>query len=179
MAPRPQGFTGYAATNPDDPRSPVISPEQGAKNCVEGFKKIVGHAESRNVTICLELLNTRDNTHPMKGHPGYQGNHMDYCIDIIKRVDSPRLKLLFDIYHVQIMDGDIIRHLREQRDYIGHIHTAGNPGRAELDNKQEINYPPIMEALLEIGYTGYVAQEFIPTRDPYQGLHEAIALCDV
>ena len=172
-------FTGYAATNPDDPNSPVISPEQGAKNCIEGFRKVVGHAEEKNVTICLELLNTRDNTHPMKGHPGYQGDHMAYCIDIIKQVDSPRLKLLFDFYHVQIMDGDIIRHLRENKDYIGHIHTAGNPGRGELDNKQEINYPPIMEALLEIGYTGYVAQEFIPTRDPYQGLREAISLCDV
>ena len=89
------------------------------------------------------------------------------------------MKLLFDIYHVQIMDGDIIRRIRQLKDTIGHVHTAGNPGRAELDNKQEINYPPIMEALLEIGYTGYVAQEFIPTRDPYQGLHEAIALCDV
>jgi hydroxypyruvate isomerase len=89
------------------------------------------------------------------------------------------LKLLFDIYHVQIQDGDIIRHLHRYQDYIGHIHTAGNPGRGELDNKQEINFPPIMEALLEIGYTGYVGQEFIPTRDAYEGLREAVALCDV
>ena len=172
-------FTGYAATDPDDPKSAKLTLEEGAKNCVEGFKKVVGHAEKKKVTISLELLNTRDDTHPMKGHPGYQGDHLEYCIDIIKRVGSPRLKLLFDIYHVQIQDGDVIRHLRRYKDYIGHIHTAGNPGRGELDNKQEINFPPIMEALLELGYTGYVGQEFIPTRDPYQGLREAVALCDV
>jgi hydroxypyruvate isomerase len=111
----------------------------------------------------------------MKGHPGYQGDHTDYCIDIIKRVGSPNLKLL-DIYHVQIMDGDIKP--RQYRDYI-HVHTAGNPGRGELDQKQEINYPPIMETLLEIGYHGHVGQEFIPTRDPLEGLRQAVALCDV
>jgi hydroxypyruvate isomerase len=172
-------FTGYAATDPDDPKSEKLTSEQGAKNCIEGFKKVVGHAEKKNVTIALEMLNTRDSSHPMKGHPGYQGDHVDYCIDIIKQVGSPHLKLLFDIYHVQIMDGDVIRHLRQNIDYISHIHTAGNPGRGELDNKQEINYPPIMEALLELGYTGYVGQEFIPTRDAYQGLHEAVTLCDV
>jgi hydroxypyruvate isomerase len=87
--------------------------------------------------------------------------------------------LLFDIYHVQIMHGDVIRNLRKYKDYIGHVHTAGNPDRAELDHKQEINFPPIMEALLEVGYTGFVGVEFIPTRDAYQGLREAVALCDV
>jgi hydroxypyruvate isomerase len=115
----------------------------------------------------------------MKGHPGYQGDHTEYCIDIIKRVGSPNLKLLFDIYHVQIMDGDIISRIRQHRDLIAHVHTAGNPGRGELDNKQEINYPPIMEALLEIGYHGHVGQEFIPTRDPLEGLRQAVSLCDV
>jgi hydroxypyruvate isomerase len=115
----------------------------------------------------------------MKGHPGYQGDHVDYCIDILKRVSSPRLKLLFDIYHVQIMDGDIIRRIRQLKEYIGHVHTAGNPGRGELDAKQEINFPPIMQALLEVRYPGYVGQEFIPTRDPMQGLREAVSLCDV
>ena len=125
------------------------------------------------------MLNTRDDTHPMKGHPGYQGDHTDYCIDIIKRVGSPYLKLLFDIYHVQIMDGDVIRRIHQYKDYIGHVHTAGNPGRAELDDHQEIAYKPIMEALVEVGYQGYVGQEFIPTRDPLQGLREAVALCDV
>ena len=92
---------------------------------------------------------------------------------------SPRLKLLFDIYHVQVMDGDVIRRLRQHKEYVGHVHTAGNPGRCELDSRQEINYPAIMHALLEIGYTGYVGQEFIPTRNPYQGLREAVSLCDV
>ncbi len=115
----------------------------------------------------------------MKGHPGYQGDHTEYCIDIIKQVGSPRLKLLFDIYHVQIMDGDVIRRIHQHKEYLGHIHTAGNPGRGELDDKQEINYPPIMRALVEVGYTGYVGQEFIPTRDPLAGLREAVALCDV
>ena len=114
-----------------------------------------------------------------QGHPGYQGDHTDYCIDIIKRVGSPSLKLLFDIYHVQIMDGDVISRIRQHRDYIAHVHTAGNPGRGELDNKQEINYPPIMKQLVELKYSGYVGQEFIPTRNPRAGLVQAVKLCDV
>lgn len=156
-----------------------ISPEKGAQNCIEGFKKIVGHAEKQGVTICLEMLNSRVSDHPMKGHPGYQGDHTDYCIDIIKQVGSPRLKLLFDIYHVQIMDGDVIARIRQHAEHIGHVHTAGNPGRGELDNLQEINYPPIMQALIDVKYDGYVGQEFIPTRDPLVGLTEAVKLCDV
>ncbi|MCH9654252.1 MAG: TIM barrel protein [Planctomycetes bacterium] len=156
-----------------------ISDEAGAKNCVAGFKKIVGYAEKKKVNLCLEMLNSRDDSHPMKGHPGYQGDNTEYCIDIIKQVGSDRMKLLFDIYHVQIMDGDVIRRIREHKDYIGHVHTAGNPGRGELDQKQEINYPPIMQALLDIGYQGHVGQEFIPTIDPYQGLKQAVELCDV
>ena len=163
-------FTGY---------SEGLSPEEGAKNCVEGFKKVVGYAEEKGVVICLEMLNTRADDHPMKGHPGYQGDHTDYCIDIIKRVGSPNLKLLFDFYHVQIQDGDLIRRLHQLKDYIGHIHTAGNPGRGELDAKQEIYYPPLMHTLVEIGYKGYVGHEFIPTRDPLEGLKEAVALTDV
>jgi hydroxypyruvate isomerase len=163
-------FTGMAEGLP---------PDVGANNCVEGFKEIVGYAEQKKVTLCLEMLNTRDSSHPMKGHPGYQGDHTEYCIDIIKRVGSPNLKLLFDIYHVQIMDGDIIRRIRQHKDYLGHIHTAGNPGRGELDENQEIAYKPIMEALVEVGYQGYVGQEFIPTRDPLAGLEQAVALCDV
>jgi hydroxypyruvate isomerase len=156
-----------------------IDKAEGADNCVEGLKKIVGYAEQKKVTICLEMLNSRDDSHPMKGHLGYQGDHCDYCIDILKRVGSPRLKLLFDIYHVQIMDGDVIRRIRQHKEWLGHIHTAGNPGRGELDEKQEISYPAIMNALLEVGYEGYVAQEFIPTRDPLAGLQQAVALCDV
>ncbi len=163
-------FTGYEEN---------FSLEDGAKNCVEGFKKVAGYAEEKGVTICLEMLNTRDGSDPDKGHPGYQGDHIDYCLDIVKQVGSPRVKLLFDIYHVQIMDGDVIRRIGECGDYIGHIHTAGNPGRGELDDTQEINYPPIMQALLDIGYPGFVGQEFIPTRDPAEGLAEAVELCDI
>ena len=163
-------FTGFAEG---------LSREEGADNCVEGYKKIVDYAEQKDVTICLEMLNTRDDTHPMKGHPGYQGDKTEYCVDIIKRVGSSHLKLLFDIYHVQIMDGDVIRRIHEHKDVIAHIHTAGNPGRAELDETQEINYAACMQALLDIGYDGYVGQEFIPTRDPLEGLKEALAWCDV
>jgi hydroxypyruvate isomerase len=115
----------------------------------------------------------------MKGHPGYQGDDVDYLAGILRRVGSPRVKLLFDIYHVQIMNGDVIRRLEQLKDIIGHIHTAGNPGRGELDSKQEIQFPPIMQKLIDIGYTGYVGQEFIPTRDPLAGLREAVKLCDV
>jgi len=163
-------FTGYADG---------LTPEQGADNCVEGFKKVVPYAEQKGVTLCLEMLNTRAADHPMKGHPGYQGDHVDYCVDIIKRVGSPNLKLLFDFYHVQIMDGDLIRRLHELKGLVGHIHTAGNPGRGELDEKQEIYFPPLMQALLDIGYDGYVGHEFIPTRDPLEGLKQAVTLCDV
>ena len=162
-------FTGFREDIPD---------EVGAKNCVAGYKKIVGYAEEKKVTLCLEMLNSRV-AEEMKGHPGYQGDHTDYCMDIIKQVGSPRLKLLFDIYHVQIMDGDVIRRIRQYADYIAHVHTAGNPGRAELDDKQEINYPPIMRALVDVKYAGYIGQEFIPTREPATGLEEAVALCDV
>ena len=172
-------FTGFSAKDPSDPNSDHFSLEEGAANCVKGFKEVIGHAEAKGVNICLEMLNTRDGTDPMKGHPGYQGDHTDYCIDIIKQVGSPRMKLLFDIYHVQVMDGDVIRRIGQHKDYIGHVHTAGNPGRGELDQDQEINYPAIMRALIEAGYTGYVGQEFIPTRDPHQGLKEAFELCDV
>jgi hydroxypyruvate isomerase len=163
-------FTGMREKIPD---------EVGLKNCVAGFKQIVGYAEEKQVTICLEMLNSRDDSHPMKGHPGYQGDHTEYCIDILKQVGSPRLKLLFDVYHVQIMDGDVIRRIRQHHDFIGHVHTAGNPGRGELDETQEINYPAVMKALVDVGYKGYVGQEFIPTRDALAGLRQAIQLCDV
>lgn len=156
-----------------------ISPEEGAKNCIAFFKELMPVAEKKKVTLCLEMLNTRDDTHRMKGHPGYQGDHTEYCIDICKAVGSERMKLLFDIYHVQIMDGDVIRRIRQHQDYLGHIHTAGNPGRAELDDDQEINYPAVMKALLEVKYDGFVGQEYIPTREPLAGLRQAVALCDV
>ena len=150
------------------------------KNCIECWKQVIDYAEKNEVNLCLEHLNSRDNTHPMKGHPGYYGDNVDHCVDLIKRVDSPRMKLLFDIYHVQIMNGDVIRRIRQYKDYIAHYHTAGNPGRGELDDKQEINYPAIMHAILETGYTGYVTQEFIPTwEDKIAALRHAAKVCDV
>ncbi len=163
-------FTGYRENIPDD---------VGAANCVAGLKQVIGYAEKHKITLCMEMLNSRVSSHPMKGHPKYQGDHTDYCIDICRRVGSPNMKLLFDVYHVQIMDGDVITRIHQHKDYIGHVHVAGNPGRGELDNNQEINFPPIMRALLDIGYEGFVGLEFIPTRDPLTGLREAIALCDV
>lgn len=157
-----------------------ISHESAARNCVEGWKRIMAYAEQKNIFLCLEHLNSRDDTHPMKGHPGYFGDDVDFCVDLIKRVDSPNMKLLFDIYHVQIMNGDVIRRLRLYKDYIAHYHTAGVPGRGELDDTQEINYPAVLKAILETGYTGYVAQEFIPTwPDPVAALRHAARVCDV
>ena len=157
-----------------------LSDEQMAKNCVNGWKQVIGYAEEKGVNLCLEHLNSRDNTHPMKGHPGYFGDHVDFCVDLIKRVDSPRMKLLFDIYHVQTMDGDVIRRLRQHIGTIGHIHTAGVPGRGELDEAQELNYPAIMRMLLELGYSGYTAHEFIPTWDDrLAALRHGVRVCDV
>jgi hydroxypyruvate isomerase len=158
---------------------PVIEPDEGIKNCVAGIKSVVGYAEKKKVNLSLEILNTRVTDHPMKGHPGYQGDHVDYCTEIINGVGSPRFGLLFDIYHVQIMDGDIIRRIHQCDEAINHVHTAGNPGRNELDANQEINFPACMKALVDIGYKGFVGQEFIPTRDPLKGLTEAVKLCDV
>lgn len=172
-------FTGYKWRDAEDPKSGEISADECVDQCVAGFKKIVGHAEKKGVTLCLEHLNTRDDSHPMKGHPGYQGDDLSLVGRIIRKVGSTRLKLLFDIYHVQIMHGDVIRRIDEYKDLIGHVHVAGNPGRAELDDKQEINFPPILRKLLSIGYQGYVGQEFIPTREPVAGLREAVRLCDV
>jgi len=172
-------FTGFKWRDAEDPTSGEISREEGADNCVAGFKKLIGHAEKRGVTLCLEHLNTRDDSHPMKGHPGYQGDDLDYVAGIIRRVGSERLRLLFDVYHVQIMHGDVIRRIEQCKDVIGHVHTAGNPGRGELDDTQELSYAPIMRKLLEIGYQGFVGQEFIPTRDARAGLEQAVALCDV
>ncbi len=163
-------FTGLREGIPDD---------VGAANCVEGYKQIIGYAEKKGITLCLEVLNSRDASHPMKGVPDYQGDHTDYCVDIINRVGSPHLKLLFDVFHIQAMDGDLIRRIHQLKDHIAHVHTAGNPGRNELDESQEINYPAVMQALVDIGYDGFVGHEFMPTRDPLVGLRQAVTLCDV
>ena len=165
-------FTGYKWRDADDPKSGEISRSDGADNCVKGFREIVGS--------CGETR--RDHLHGTPQHPRHlasdegpsrlPGGRSRLVAGIIRRVDSPRLKLLFDIYHVQIMHGDIIRRIEQNRDIIGHVHTAGNPGRGELDDRQEIQYAPIMRKLLEIKYTGYVGQEFIPTRNPMEGLRK-------
>ncbi|MCP4257675.1 MAG: TIM barrel protein [Planctomycetes bacterium] len=162
-------FTGFREDIPDD---------VGARNCVTGLKKIIGYAERKKVNLCLEILNSRVAVE-MKGHPGYQGDHTDYVMDIIKQVGSPRMKILFDIYHIQIMDGDVISRLQQYKEYIGHYHTAGNPGRCEIGDNQEINYRAIMKEVVKTGYKGYVGHEFIPTRNPLTSLTEAVTICDV
>ncbi|MFO0798542.1 MAG: TIM barrel protein [Gemmataceae bacterium] len=172
-------FVGYKWRNPDDPNSGAIPQDEAARNCVAGLKELARHAERKGVTVCLEHLNTRDASDPMKGHPGYQGDDLDFCADILKKVGSPRVKLLFDVYHVQLMHGDILRRIEANKDLIGHVHTAGVPGRGELDENQEVNYPAVMRKLLAVGYAGYVGQEFIPTRNPLEGLRQAVRLCDV
>lgn len=154
--------------------------EQAVRDCLDTWKKVLPHAEKNGITLVLEHLNSRDSSHPMKGHPGYFGDDVDFCVDLIRQVGSENFKLLFDIYHVSIMNGDIIRRLRLHREFIGHIHTAGNPGRCELDEHQEIHYPAVMRALVETGYHDYVAHEFIPTwEDPILALRHAAMVCDV
>lgn len=165
-------FTGMRFDGMDD--------IQAAKDCIEVWKKVLPLAEKKGITLCLEHLNTRDSSHPMKGHPGYFGDNVDFCVELIRRVGSEHFKLLFDIYHVSIMNGDIIRRIRQYKDFIAHYHTAGNPGRGELDETQEINYPAVMKAILETGYSGFVAQEFIPTwKDPIAALRHSAQVCDV
>ena len=154
--------------------------EQGAADCIAAWKNVLPQAEAAGITLCLEHLNSRDSSHPMKGHPGYFGDDVDFCVDLVKRVGSPNLKVLFDVYHVSIMNGDIIRRLRQHADSIGHIHTAGNPGRGELDDTQEIDYPAVMRALSSVGYHDFVAHEFLPTwADPILALRHAAMVCDV
>ena len=172
-------FTGYKWIDVDDPSRGEIPPEEGAANTVRGLQVLAEYAASRNVTVVMEHLNSRDTSDPMKGHPGYQGDDVDYCAEIIRRVGSEHAKLLFDVYHVAIMNGDLIRRLRQYRDLIGHVHVAGVPGRGELEEHQEIYYPAVMRTLVEIGYEGYVGQEFIPTREPATGLARAVRSCDV
>ncbi len=155
-----------------------VSDEVGMKNMVDGLKQIVGLAEEKKVTLCLEMLNSRVATN-MKGHPDYFCDDIERSVEVCKRVGSERMKVLFDIYHVQIMHGDVITRLKQHAAYIGHVHTAGVPGRNEIDDTQEINYPPIMRALLDVGYTGFVGQEFIPTRDKVASLAQGVRICDV
>jgi hydroxypyruvate isomerase len=150
-----------------------MSDEEGLENCVIGLKRVVGFAEKKGVTICLELLNSKVD------HKDYMADHTAWGVEVVKKVGSPRLKLLYDIYHMQIMEGDVIRTIRENKDYIGHYHTGGVPGRNEIDEGQELYYPAIIKAILDTGYTGYLGQEFVPLRDPLTSLAEAYRLCDV
>lgn len=154
--------------------------EQAAADCIAAWKKVLPKAERAGIVLCLEHLNSRDASHPMKGHPGYFGDDVDFCLDLVRRVGSPSLRLLFDVYHVSIMNGDIIRRIRDNAEAIGHVHTAGNPGRGELDDTQEIDYPAVMRALVAAGYRDYVAHEFLPTwDDPVLALRHAAMVCDV
>lgn len=150
-----------------------MSNEEGMDNCVVGLKRLMPSAEKYGITMIMELLNSKVN------HADYMCDHTAWGAEMCKRVGSDNIKLLYDIYHMQIMEGDIIRTIRENSKYIGHYHTGGNPGRNEIDETQELYYPAIMKAILETGYKGFVAQEFIPKRDPLTSLKEAVLICDV
>jgi hydroxypyruvate isomerase len=147
--------------------------QEGLENCVVGLKQIMSDAERHGVTVCMELLNSRVN------HPDYMCDRTPWGVELVKRVGSERFKLLYDIYHMQIMEGDVIRTIRDNHEYIGHYHTGGNPGRHEIDETQELYYPAIMRAIVETGFDGYVAQEFVPSRDPIASLRQGIEICDV
>ena len=158
-------FPGNRKGMPDD---------VGVENSVIALKKIVGYAEKKNVTICLEYLNSKVN------HKDYMFDKMSWGVEVCKKVGSESVKILYDIYHAQIMEGDIIRTLRDNKEYIGHYHTGGNPGRNEIDETQELYYPAIMRAIVKTGYKGYVAHEFVPKKkDQIASLAYAVRICDV
>jgi hydroxypyruvate isomerase len=157
-------FFGNRRGMPDD---------EAIANCVEGLTRIKKVAEDHGVTICVELLNSKVD------HKDYQGDRSAFGIAVVKAVASPRVKLLYDIYHMQIMEGDVIRTIRENRDHFAHFHTGGVPGRHELDDTQELQWRTIAAAIADMGFQGYFAHEFIPVRDPLTSLREAVALCDV
>jgi hydroxypyruvate isomerase len=152
---------------------PGMTETEAIDNCVTGLNRVKKVAEDNGVTICVELLNSKVN------HRGYQGDHTTFGVKVIKAVDSPRVKLLYDIYHMQIMEGDIIRTIHDNFGSIAHFHTGGVPGRHELDSTQELNWAAVCKSIADLGYTGFVAHEFTPTRDPITSLREAVALCDV
>lgn len=177
-APNVITFTGMAEAG--------ISDAAARKNCMDCWKRVIPYAEEKGIGIVLEHLNSKahlnpdGSVHPMKGHPGYWGDDIHLCAELVNELGSENFKLLFDLYHVQIMNGDLISNLRRYQSITGHYHTAGNPGRRELDDRQEINYPAVIRAIKETGYSGYVAQEFIPTSDdPIRSLEQAFAICDV
>jgi len=150
-----------------------ITDEEGMDNSVVFLNRIKGMAEDLGVTLCVELLNSKVD------HPGYQCDHTPWGVELCKRVNSPRVKLLYDIYHMQIMEGDIIRTIRNNIQYIAHFHTAGNPGRHQLDDNQELNYRAIARAIAELNFDGWVAHEYSPTIDPLAALDQALSIFDV
>lgn len=147
--------------------------DEGMRNCAEALKQVAGYAEQKGVTICMELLNSK------RDHKDYMCDRTPWGVEMCKLVGSPRVKLLYDIYHMQIDEGDVIATIRQYHEYIGHYHTGGVPGRHEIDETQELYYPAIMKAILDTGFTGWVAHEFIPARDPVASLTAAAKLCDV
>jgi len=152
-----------------------ISDEQGADNCVAFLNKVKAHAEDKGVTLCMEYLNSKVN------HPGYMFDHIAWGVDVMQRVNSPRVKILYDIYHAQIMDGDIVRNIRDHFQWIGHFHTGGNPGRHDIDESQELNYRFIMQAIADLGFQGFVSHEYSPAEghDPIETLEKAVEICTV
>ena len=153
-------------------RQPHQSELQAIEAVADGLRRIAPYAEEKGINLNLELLNSKIN------HPGYQCDHTAWGVAVCERVDSPRVELLYDIYHMQIMEGDIIRTIRENIQWIGHFHTAGNPGRNDLDDLQELNYAGICKAIAGTGYDLYVGHEFKPKGDPKAALEQAFALCD-
>jgi hydroxypyruvate isomerase len=151
-----------------------LDDEQGLENCVTGLQRILPLAEKRKVTVCMELLNSK------RTHKDYQCDHSRWGVELAKRISSERFKLLYDIYHMQIMEGDICDTIRENHQYFDHYHTGGVPGRNEIDSTQELHYPRIMQAILDTGFQGYVAQEFVPKRpDALESLRQGVQICDV
>jgi hydroxypyruvate isomerase len=150
-----------------------ISDEEGLSNCVIGVKKIMPLAEKLGITVCMELLNSKVD------HKDYQCDRTPWGVELVKQVGSERFKLLYDIYHMQIMEGDVVHTIKDNIQYIGHFHTGGVPGRAEIDETQELNYRFIIQAIVDAGYKGFIGQEFIPKRDPMTSLRQAIQICDV
>ena len=150
-----------------------MADDEAVDTCVAGLNRVKKVAEDHGVTICVELLNSKVN------HKDYHGDHTAFGVRVMKAVDSPRVKLLYDIYHMQIMEGDVIRTIRDNAPYIAHYHTGGVPDRHELDDKQELNWSAVSRAIVDTGFKGYLAHEFVPTRDPLTSLREAVALCDV
>jgi hydroxypyruvate isomerase len=148
---------------------------EGADNCVAFLNKVKAQAEDKGVNICMEYLNSKVN------HKDYMFDHIAWGVDVMKRVNSPRVKILFDIYHAQIMDGDIVRNIRDYIQWIGHFHTGGNPGRHELDDTQELNYRFVMQAIADLNYQGFVSHEYTPSEghEPVETLRRMMQLCDV